>query len=144
MQSDHVMEKLNFDLLTPGSGDGGERGSRGVWYVSYLLYLCLQLRPCCCIRESFDVQHDHVPKKMNFDLLRGEGCCRQNICYHVATFMFPFNVICNMIMFRKSWILTFWPHPLSPSRGSGTGLRSNSRLILIYCNSVCMWNFCKK
>ena len=54
MQSDHVLEKLNFDLLTPGSGDGGEQGSVG-----------------------------------------------QNICYHVAAFMFPFNVKCNMIMFRK-------------------------------------------
>ena len=27
MQSDHVLKKLNFNLLTPGSGDGGERGS---------------------------------------------------------------------------------------------------------------------
>ena len=33
-----------------------------VWHVSYLLYLCLQLLPCCCIRDSFDVQHDHVLK----------------------------------------------------------------------------------
>ena len=55
VQSDHVLEKLNFDLLTPGSGDRDEQGSAG-----------------------------------------------QNICYHVAAFMFSFNVICNMIMFRKS------------------------------------------
>ena len=25
------------------------------------------------------MQHDHVLKKLNFDLLRGEGGCRQNI-----------------------------------------------------------------
>ena len=29
-----------------------------------------------------------------------------------------------MIMFWKNWILTFWSHPLSPPRGSGTGLGS--------------------
>ena len=29
------------------------------------------LLPCCCIRDSllFDMQHDHVLKKLNFDLL---------------------------------------------------------------------------
>ena len=31
------------------------------------------LLPCCCIRDSFDVQIDHVLKKLNFDLLRVEG-----------------------------------------------------------------------
>ena len=60
MQSDHVLKKLNFDLLTPGSGDGGERGSVG----KYLL-------PWCCINDSlkFDMQNDHVLKKLNFDVL---------------------------------------------------------------------------
>ena len=47
------------------------------------------------------MQHDHVLKKLNFDLLRGEGGCRQNICYHFAAFAIPFNLICNMIMFCK-------------------------------------------
>ena len=29
------------------------------------------LIPCCCNRDSlkFDMQHDHVPKKLNCDLL---------------------------------------------------------------------------
>ena len=48
--------------------------------------------PCCCIPDSFkyDLQHDHVLKKLNFDLLTpppGSGAgggCVQNICYHVA------------------------------------------------------------
>ena len=41
----------------------------------------------------------------------GGGCgfCMQNICYHVGAFMFPFNLICNLTMFWKSWILTYWP-----------------------------------
>ena len=34
-----------------------------------------------------DMQHDHVLKKWNFDLLTPRvGVCRQNICDHVATF----------------------------------------------------------
>ena len=27
------------------------------------------------------------------------GVCRQNICYHTAAFVIPFNLICNMTMF---------------------------------------------
>ena len=40
--------------------------------------------------------------------------CGQNICYHVAAFVIPFNLICNMTLFWKSKTLTFWP------LGSGT------------------------
>ena len=29
----------------------------------------------------------------------GGGVCRQNICYHVAAYLIPFNLICNMTMF---------------------------------------------
>ena len=43
MQSDHVLEKLNFDLLTPGSGDGGERGSAGKIFATMLLHSCFPL-----------------------------------------------------------------------------------------------------
>ena len=56
MQPDHVLEKLNFDLLTPGSGDKGERGSMGKIFATILLHSC-------------DMQHDHVRKKLNFDVL---------------------------------------------------------------------------
>ena len=47
------------------------------------------------------MQHYHVLKKMNFDLLTpkvgGRGwICGQHICYHVVAFMIPFNLICNM------------------------------------------------
>ena len=66
------------------------------------------------------MQHEHVLKKLNFDLFAptlrvrgpgwgggGLGMCVQNICFHVAAFVIPFNFICNMIMFRKRLILTF-------------------------------------
>ena len=35
--------------------------------------------------------------------------CGQNVCYHVAAFVIPFNLNCNMTMLWKSWISTFWP-----------------------------------
>ena len=100
-------------------------------------------------------------EKMNFDLLTPpqgwrDGVCRQNMFYYVAAFVIPlllpcccfvmpFNPLCSMTMFWKSWILTFWPHPLSPTRGSDTGLRSKITFDMcqIYWTSVCMWNFGK-
>ena len=47
---------MQHDLLTPSVGRGGLR-------AKYLL-------SCCCIRDSlsFDLQQDHVLKKLNFDL----------------------------------------------------------------------------
>ena len=53
----------------------------------------------------FDMQHDHVLKKSNFDLLtptpgsRGWMDCRHNICNHAAELVIPFNLICNMTLF---------------------------------------------
>ena len=73
--------------------------------VKYLL-------PCCCIcySLSFDTLHDHVLKKLNFDLSNpplgqeeGDGC-GQNICYHVAAFLIPFNLTCNMTMLWYRYI----------------------------------------
>ena len=37
---------------------------------------------------------------------RGRGRGLQNNCYIVAAFMILFNLICNMTMFWKGWILT--------------------------------------
>ena len=47
------------------------------------------------------MQHDHVLKKLNFDLLAlspgsGMGVCGQNICNHVAAFLILSNLICSM------------------------------------------------
>ena len=50
------------------------------------------------------MQHDHVLKKLNFDILtlwvKGEG--EESAGYQVAAFGIPFNLICNMTMFCKS------------------------------------------
>ena len=146
MQHDHVLKKLNFDLLIrpPGS----ERG-KGL-QVKYLLR-------CCCIPDSlkFDMQHDQAPAFMiPFNLIcnitmfwkswiftftpprvRGVGVCGQDICYDVAAFVIPFNLICNMTMFWKSWILTFWPQPLGQWSGvSGCSLQGK---YLLPCCCIC-------
>ena len=45
----------------------------------------------------------------------GRVCvCGQNICYHVAASLIGFNLICNMSIFYKSFILApagLWPRP---------------------------------
>ena len=40
---------------------------------------------------SFDMQHDHVLKKLNFHLLTPR-VCGLNICYQVAAFVISFNL----------------------------------------------------
>ena len=70
MQLDHVLKKLNLDLLTPPPGSGG--GVKGGLQAKYL-------RPRCCILNSllFDMQYAIILKKWNFDFLasrvRGRG-----------------------------------------------------------------------
>ena len=65
------------------------------------------LVPCCCIRDSllFDMQHDHVLKQWNLDLLTpspgserlGEG--GKVFATMLLCFVIPFNLICIMTMF---------------------------------------------
>ena len=169
MQHDNVLKKFNFNLLTPRALGG----SVGEIFANMWLHLWFHLSwyatwPCF-EKVNFDISRKGSAGKIYATTLphlwfyliwyaiwpcsgkveirpfdprvRGRGWAGlggQNICYHVAAFMFPFNVICNMIMFQKSWILTFWPHPLSPPRGSGTGLRSKIAfdIFLIYCNCL--------
>ena len=103
-------EKVYFDILTqPPGPDGGRRGSAGKIFVTtfphlwfYLLWYAIW--PCSEKVEFWPVD----PRVRGWPWARLLG---QNICYHVAAFKFPFKLICNMIMFRKSWILTFWPPP---------------------------------
>ena len=99
LQSDHVLEKLNFDLLTPGSGDGGERDSAGKIFATMLLHSCF---PYC------DMQHDHVRKKLIFDVLTPPTKSTQGVWHRplIKTkiafdiFLFYCNSVC-MRNFRK-------------------------------------------
>ena len=62
------------------------------------------------------MQHDHVLKKLDFDLLippprvgGGGGVCGQTISYHAAAIVIPFNSICNMSMKKLNFDL-LTPH----------------------------------
>ena len=48
---------------------------------------------------AFDMQHEIVLKKLNFDLWGLGVSARKDICYYVAEFVIPFYLICNMTMF---------------------------------------------
>ena len=60
MQRDHILKNGNFDLLTPSQGlEGG--GGLGGLQAKYLVRFC-----CICDSLKFDMQHDHVLKKVEF------------------------------------------------------------------------------
>ena len=103
MQYDHVLKKLNFNLLTPRALGG----SAGEIVATLWLHLWFHLS-WCATWPCFE--------KVNFDILAPppgsgggrRGLCGQNICYQVSAFVILFNLVCNLTMFWKSWILTFW------------------------------------
>ena len=118
-----MCEKVEFWPFdpTPGSGGGGGMAPGNI-FATMLLLTWIPL-----------MQHDHVLKKLKFNLLTlspgsGVWVCEQNGCYLLAAFVIPFSLICNMSMLWKSWILNFWPNPLSPPRGSDPGLWSKIML----------------
>ena len=87
------------------------------------------LLPCWCIRDSLWYATGQCSEKLILTFCPHPQClgwglvgwgffCGQNICYNVAAFVIPFNlIICNMTMFWKSWILT--PPPGSGGGGGG-------------------------
>ena len=70
---------------------------------------------------SFDMQHDHVLKKLTFDLLTGAwgGSADKKFATMLLHLVIPFNLICSMTIFWKSWILTYCSHPWG-CRGRGS------------------------
>ena len=64
----------------------------------------------------------------------------QNICYHGASCVIPFNLICNMTIFWKGLILASSPPPKS-TQGVPTQafeLKKLFDMFRILCTSVCM------
>ena len=59
MHHDHVLKKLNFDLLATSTGSGV--GSAGIILATMLLHFVIPF--------TLKLQHDHILKKLNFDLL---------------------------------------------------------------------------
>ena len=115
-------KRLNFDLLTPSPvcvcvcvcvccGRGGG------------LLVKYSLACSCILWFAFNLicnamQLDHVLKKVEiwpYDSVSkvgaGGGGLWAKKCYHVAAFVIPFNLICNVTVFRKGWIFTVWSQP---------------------------------
>ena len=98
------------------------------------------------------MQHDHVLNKVEFWPIDpipkvGDGICGQTICNHYAAFLIPFNLVCNMIMSWKCWILNL----LTPTTGSGgedgvcrQNICNHAAAFVILFNLICsMTMFCK-
>ena len=73
------------------------------------------------------MQHDHALKKLNFDLIprAGDGGLvgaglpglRRNKCYHVATFVIPFDMHHDHVLKKLNFDLLTSP----PGSGMGVG-----------------------
>ena len=91
---------LTFDPITQGSWEEGVCWHNICYYVTAF---------CDCL--LFDMQHDYVLKKLNYDPLTPSSMVMGgggNICYHVAAFVIFFFIL-NITMSLKSWILTYSP-----------------------------------
>ena len=93
----------------------------GLWSkVRFDMFLIYCTFVCICYHVAafaipFDMQHDNVLKKFNFNLLTPGpwgGGLGGYICYHVAAF----KLICNMTRFWKS---LFWHFDRTPRVGWG-------------------------
>ena len=60
-------------------------------------------------------------------------CVRTEYVFVVAAFAIPFNLIWNMTMFWKSWILTFWPLPQGQVCVCVWGGGMRAKYLLTYC-----------
>ena len=88
MKQDHVLKKLNFDLLTPETG-GMERRVCGKIFTTVIPFKMI----CNMTKLNFDLFTSRVGGG------GGGGVCGQNICFHVLAFVIPFDVICKITMF---------------------------------------------
>ena len=127
MIHDHVLKKLNFDLMTPSlEGEGGTSAGK-IFATMLQLHSWFSLIwnaswPCS---EKVEFWHFVWPQPQVQVCVYGGGggggggVCGQNICYHVAESLILLNLICNLTMFWKSWILTYWPHHQGQGLGGG-------------------------
>ena len=125
-------KKKNFNLLTPSPGLGrGLRACCCIWWFPLIWYVLWT----CSEKGEFLIFWPQQRAR--------EGSAGKIFAAMLLHLMIPFNLICNMTMFWPSCILTFWPHPLSPTRGWATGLGSRITFDMfhIYCTSVCIRNF---
>ena len=125
MQNGPVLKKW---ILTYWPHPQDRRGSAGKIFATRLLHSQFPLIwYATCLRL----------KKLNFDLLTpfprvyGEGQrakCLLLCCCILLHFVIPFNLICNMTIFWKMCILTFWPNPRV-----GVCVRARARVSVCVC-----------
>ena len=84
------------------------------------------------------MQHDIVLKKLNLYSLtprvRGGGC-GEIFATMLLHFVISIKLVYIMIMFWKSWILTFWPHPLGFLRDGGVCWQNICYHVAAFCDS---------
>ena len=86
------------------------------------------------------MQQDHFQKKVLsfWPHPRGRGCAQgHNICLYGVLCSIPFNLICNMITFRKKNVLTFWPHPWSQGYVCEQNICYHVAVCFIHFNLIC-------
>ena len=154
MQHDHVTKKNDFWPFDPNQrvrNAGWGLGSVGVWRQNICFHTA-------AFRDSLqlDMQHDHVLKKLKFDILtpspgsvrEGVGFCGQNIYYHCAAFVILY-LICNRPCSEK---VEFWPFdPIPRVRrlwgGGGSAGKIFATILLHSWFSLiwyALWNVLKK
>ena len=132
MQQDHVLKKLNFDLVPRVQGVVGWVGvcMQNIWY--YVAVFVIPFSLICNMAMFWKIRIlTFCPHP-----LAGKGVCRQNICYHVAAFLIPFNLICKITIFWKFWILTFYPYP-ALGRVCGQNICYHVAAFVIPFNLIC-------
>ena len=122
-QRDHVLKKFNFDLSTTLPGSACKI------FATMLLHVSFPLIWYTTWPYSEMVEFDLLTPPqgrwgggLQVKYLRGGGgVCRLNIWEQVAAWVIPFNLIYNMTIFWRRWILTFWPHPQCRGVGGSAG-----------------------
>ena len=129
MQHDHVLKKLNFDLI----------------FATMVLYFVIPFNLKCNMTifwKSWTLTYWPHPR------VEGEGVLRQNIWHHVAALVILFNLIWNESMFWKGWILTYLPHPQGRGDGSRRVCRQNIwhriSAFMILLNLICNMTIFRK
>ena len=133
MQHDHVLKKWILTFWIPGS--------------AYKIFVAMWLHSWFHLIWYKD---DHVLKSWHliFGIPGSRRIWGQNICYHVVAFVIIINLICNMTMFWKSWILISSPGSWGVVKWLGVCTQNiwylNAAFVIpfnLICNMTIFWKF---
>ena len=94
--------------------------------------------------RSIDMQHNHVLKKLIFDLLSPSPGSVVSASKIFATMCcirdsLKFDMQHDHVL--KSWILTYWPNPKGPWGVCGQNICYHAAAFVILFNLICTWPF---